>query len=171
MFSHHFSLIWLNWCITVCHQMDKINYSTIHPTAEVSEDVNRILLTLNITVQLSTSYTSPDHQNTHCHWQTDRQTTVSCQCEILNFMISEHCWILTRDLCHSLMHFGSKQYSSSVHLIDRVMLLKLNPQQSGWKSPLSWMTKSEQNVQWCPFLSAAAVRNVGPQPAIATFAS
>jgi len=43
-----------------------------HPTAKVSEEVNRKLLAKNtMTVQLSTVYTDPDYHNAQCYRQTE----------------------------------------------------------------------------------------------------
>jgi len=51
----------------------------IHPTAKVSEEVNRKCPPRNTMVQLTTPYTDPEHHNAQQHRQTDGQTTVWCQ--------------------------------------------------------------------------------------------
>jgi len=46
----------------------------IHPTAIVSEEVNRKCPARTTTVQLSTPYTDPEHHNTQRYKKTERQT-------------------------------------------------------------------------------------------------
>jgi len=51
----------------------------IHPTAKVSEEVNRKLPAWNTTLQFLTLFTDPEHHNAHCTaFREDRQMTLWC---------------------------------------------------------------------------------------------
>ena len=51
----------------------------IHPTAKVSQEVNRKLPARNATVQLLTVYTDPVRHNAQRYRRTDRRTDILCQ--------------------------------------------------------------------------------------------